>query len=431
MSSMQRDADRGDFSLGGGDSLRSASASISPFAALSPVPTDPIFRVNQEFAADPRAQKANLSIGVYKGPQGTTETLPSVVEALQRVASKKEGPQYLPITGLESYCRGVEELVLGAESLPSTEKRLLTVQTLGGTGALRLAAELMRQEMNVTDIFVSDPTWDNHHNTFTRAGLKVHQYPYLSTLSNDGTQASGIDFDRTRDSLSRLSPGTAVLLHACCHNPTGVDFTSQHWRGLVDIVRERGLLPVIDFAYQGFGSNVHEDALGPRIFAREGVPFMVAYSCSKNFSLYNRRTGALVVVTAAEQEVGLAKGQLQSLIRGSYSNPPADGALAVREILSDSGLRNQWMEEVTAMRRHGDGMRQRLVDELQRRGVDWDFGRAQRGMFMYTGLPLLQVQELRREHGIYLLDSGRLCVPALNEGNVGFVADSIANVVRA
>jgi aromatic-amino-acid transaminase len=428
---MQRDADRGEPSSGGGAIAPSALAAASPFAGLSPVPFDPIFRVNQEFASDPRPQKANLSIGVYKGPQGTTETLPSVVEALGRVASKMEGPQYLPITGIEAYCQGVEELVLGAESPPSKEKRLLTVQTLGGTGALRLAAELMRQAMKLTDIFVSDPTWDNHQNTFTRAGLTVHQYPYLSTISAEGTQRPGIDFDRTRDSLSRLPRGTAVLLHACCHNPTGVDFTPQHWHGLVEVVRERGLLPVIDFAYQGFGSNVHEDAIGPRVLAREGLPFMVAYSCSKNFSLYNRRTGALVVVTSEAKEVGLAKGQLQSFIRGSYSNPPADGAWAVREILWDTGLRSQWMEEVTVMRRHGDEMRNRLIDELSAHGVDWEFGRAQRGMFLYTDLPLDQVQELRRNHGIYLLDSGRLCVPALNDGNLGFVADSIASVVRA
>ncbi len=390
------------------------------FDGVTPAPVDPIFGVLAGFRADRREEKVNLGIGVYCGPSGLTEPLEVVKKAEAQLAQRHERPGYLQPSGHAEFCSGIEALVLGTESIASRQGRVLVRQALGGTGALRLAGDLLSEVLGVQQIAVSRPTWENHANVFSLAGFKVVDYPYYSP------ERRGLDFEAMLNGIKALPPRSALLLHGCCHNPTGVDPSAAQWHQIMATVGERALIPVLDFAYQGFGRGMHEDALSAKLFAASGLPFFVAQSCSKNFALYEKRTGAMIFVAENQADIALAAGHVQRLIRGTYSNPPADGARIVAHILSNNNLCGDWAVEVRAMRDHVDQMRQRLVEGLKSRGVDFSYGLEQRGIFMYPEFSPGQPERLRAERAVYVLDSGRLCVPALNARNIDYVVDSIA-----
>jgi aromatic-amino-acid transaminase len=389
-------------------------------------PGDPILSLNEDFQHDPRQNKVNLSIGIYFDDAGTLPVIGAVREAEAALFGSIGPRPYLPMTGLPAYRDAAQALVFGAASEARASGRIATLQTLGGSGALKVGADFLRRFFPDSQLWLSDPSWENHRVVFESAGFTVNTYPYYDELSG------GLRFDEMLDTIRQLPAQSIVLLHACCHNPTGVDLNDAQWAELVPVLQQRKLIPFVDMAYQGFGAGLDEDAACIRLLEAAGVPLVVANSFSKNFSLYGERCGALSVVCQSAEEAKRVLGQLASRVRANYSNPPTHGARLVANVLNTPHLRAAWVEELRAMRERILAMRQAIYDGLSGHAEERLLTRylAQRGMFTYTGLTETQVERLRNEHGVYLLRSGRMCVAGLNQRNVGYVAASIASVVE-
>jgi aromatic-amino-acid transaminase len=397
----------------------------SPFADITLAPADPILGLTEAFVADQNPKKVNLGVGVYQDGQGKVPVLSVVREVERRWYEKEDSKSYLPIDGVPAYRKEVQDLLFGAGSPLVAEGRVVTAQALGGTGALKLGADFLKRFLPASELYISAPSWENHRALFESAGFAVKEYPYYSAATH------GLDFAAMRQALAGLAPRTIVLLHACCHNPTGVDLEPEQWRELVGIFRERGLVPFIDFAYQGFGTGIVEDAAGLRAFADAGIPCVIASSFSKSFSLYRERVGAISFVTASAEESKRVTSQLKRVIRTNYSNPASHGGQIVALVLSDAELRKRWEAELTEMRERIQRMRTLFVERLAARGIERDFSfiARQKGMFSYSGLELEKVRRLRSEFGIYIVDSGRICVAAMNEKNLEYVTEAIAKVL--
>lgn len=393
------------------------------FAQLQPMPDDPIMGINEMFGLDPRAGKVNLSIGCYLDAQGRLPLLDVVREAEERLASRGLSHGYGPMSGLPAFAAAHQKLVFGPESEALAAGRIATVQALGGTGALQLAARFAAKHLGARKAVVSDPTWGNHVAILKGEGFSVGRYPYMNA---GGT---GVDFEAMIAALEALEAGTLVVLHACCHNPTGMDLTAAQWARVMDVVKARDLLPLIDMAYQGFGQGLDEDAASVRRLAQSGAHGLVAASCSKNFALYGERIGSLSVVVKDKKEADVVVSILKALVRSEYSNPPEHGALVVAEILNDPALRVRWEADVRAMRERVASMRRALDAAGREAGVELPFALSQHGMFSYTGLAPDEMDRLREAFGIYGVRNGRICVAALTEANVGTAARAIAKII--
>jgi len=389
-------------------------------------PRDPILGVTEAFNADPNPDKVNLGVGVYTDDAGKVPLLECVkrAEKLRMETAPHRG--YLPIDGLAVYDRAVQALVFGADSTAVREKRVVTLQALGGTGGLRIGADFLRRVEGNAKVWISNPSWENHRALFEAAGFVVEAYPYYDAKTH------GLDFKGMTAALEALPAGAIVVLHACCHNPTGVDLNPEQWGRVLEIVKARGLVPFLDLAYQGFGDGIDADGAVVRRFAEAMSPVFVASSFSKSFSLYGERVGALSILTAGPDEAARVLSQLKRVVRASYSNPPTHGSQVVSTVLTTPALRALWEQELGAMRERIKAMRKALVESIHARapGVDFGFVLAQRGMFSYTGLSKAQVDRLREEFSIYAIDTGRICVAALNTANVNIVAEAIAKVIR-
>ncbi len=393
----------------------------SLLASVPMAPKDPILGVTDLFNADPNPGKVNLGVGVYCDDQGKVPLLESVRRAeAQRLQSGTPRP-YLPIDGLASYDGAVQELVFG-----SRNKNIVTVQALGGTGGLKIGADFLKQISPQAEVWISEPSWENHRQLFEAAGFAVNDYPYYDP------QAHGVDFAAMLRALQALPAGAIVVLHACCHNPTGADLSQAQWQQVLQAVQARGLLPFLDFAYQGFGDGIGEDAYAARLFAGATAPVFLSSSFSKSFSLYGERVGALSVVTGSADEAARVLSQLKRVVRTNYSNPPGHGGDIAARVLTTPELRALWEQELGAMRERIKAMRAQLVTKVQARvpGADFGFVLQQRGMFSYSGLTRDQVVRLREEFSIYAVETGRICVAALNSKNLDYVADAIAKVLR-
>ena len=398
----------------------------SPFSTVELAPRDPILGLTETFLADPRGNKVNLGVGVYYNDEGKVPLLRAVKEA-ERLRVEAALPRgYLPIEGIAAYDAAVQALLFGADSALVKSGRLVTAQALGGTGALRIGADFLRRLGSGDKVLISDPSWENHRALFENAGFKVETYPYYDAATR------GVRFVAMLAALRAAAPGTTVVLHACCHNPTGVDLSEAQWREVVAVVRERGLLAFLDIAYQGFGDGIDADGFAVRLFGEAGLPLLVASSFSKSFSLYGERVGALTVVTADRDEAARVLSQLKRRIRTNYSTPPTHGASLVAAVLTTPALRATWEQELGEMRDRIKAMRARLADGLKARGVAADFGfiLRQRGMFSYSGLTAEQVARLQKDFGVYAVSSGRICVAALNSRNIEYACDGIAAVLK-
>ena len=397
----------------------------SIFEAVELAPRDPILGLNEQYNTDTRTEKVNLGVGVYYDDEGRIPLLKAVQQAeVQRIqAAAPRG--YLPIEGLASYNKGAQTLLLGQGSDIAASGRALTVQTLGGTGALKIGADFLKQISPDAKVVISNPSWENHRALFERAGFVVENYPYYNA------ETHGLDFEGMIRALKALPKGTIVVLHACCHNPTGVDPTPAQWQEIANTVNDAGLVPFLDIAYQGFGDGLDEDASVVRLFASMGMTMLVSSSFSKSFSLYGERVGALTLVCSSKDENTRVLSQLKRVIRTNYSNPPTHGGTVVSAVLNTPELYSLWVDELGQMRNRIRDMRKQLVQKLKDQGVkqDFDFVLAQRGMFSYSGLTAPQVDVLRDKHGVYAVSSGRICVAALNSRNIDYVAKAIASVL--
>jgi aromatic-amino-acid transaminase len=397
----------------------------SLFAAVEMAPRDPILGLNEQFSADPNPAKVNLGVGVYYADDGRLPLLKCVAAAEKQMAEAPTARGYLPIDGIAAYDRAVQGLVFGAAGDAVKAGRIATVQAVGGTGGLKVGADFLKRVRPNTKVLISDPSWENHRALFEGAGFVVETYPYYDAARR------GIDFEGMRSALSGAAAGTIVVLHACCHNPTGCDLAPDQWKAVIAAVQSRGLVPFLDMAYQGFGEGIAEDGAVIEMFLASGLDFFVATSFSKSFSLYGERVGALSVVCASKDEADRVLSQLKRVIRTNYSNPPTHGAQVVTTVLTSPALRGLWEEELAAMRLRIQHMRRALEDKLKAAGVkqDMSFITQQKGMFSYSGLNRTQMQRLRSEFGVYGVDSGRICVAALNSGNIDAVARAIAQVI--
>lgn len=393
------------------------------FSQLQPRPDDPILGLNEIFQKDERPEKVNLTVGAYLTDAGVMPLLPTVEEAARRVLARREPHAYIPMSGLPAYNESVRRLLFGAERAPALSERTATVQTIGGTGALYLAALFAKNVLGVKLVVVSDPTWGNHIAIFKLAGLEVATYPYYNRT------LGGLRFDGMRSALSTLPANTMVLIHACCHNPTGVDLPRDAWSEVVKIVKERNLVPLLDIAYQGLGDGLDEDGYAPRLFADEGVAALVAASSSKNFALYGQRAGALHVLTRSNAEKRTVESILKSLVRSTYSNPPKFAGSVVAEVLADAELEARWRKEVDEMRERMVLMRRLFAEAGERHGVDLSFVVGQKGMFSFTGFTKEMMTELREKYAVYGVANGRICVAGLNRGNVEYAAEAFAKVL--
>ena len=398
---------------------------MSLFSAVEMAPRDPILGLNEQFNADPNPNKVNLGVGVYTDENGKLPLLACVAAAEQQLVEAAKPRGYLPIDGIAAYDAAVQGMVFGADSEPVKAKRVATVQAVGGTGGLKIGADFLKRLNPNAKVLISDPSWENHRALFTHAGFVVENYPYYDA------QARGIAFASMRAALEAAPAGTIVVLHACCHNPTGYDLTPAQWAEVVAVVKARGLVPFLDMAYQGFGTGLAEDGAAVAQFVVSGLDFFVSTSFSKSFSLYGERVGALSVVCKSAEEAARVLSQLKIVIRTNYSNPPIHGAQIVATVLASPSLRAQWEQELAGMRARIKTMRTALVDKLAAAGVkqDLSFITRQQGMFSYSGLNAVQMQRLRSEFGIYGVDSGRICVAALNHKNLDAVAKAIASVM--
>lgn len=397
----------------------------SPFSEVPLAPADPILGLTEAFVADKNPNKINLGVGVYQDGRGKVPVLAVVREAERRWYEKEDSKAYLPIDGLPAYRQEVQALLFGRDSSLVQSGRVVTAQALGGTGALKLGADFLKRFLPRSDLYISQPSWENHRALFEAAGFAVKEYPYYSAKTH------GLDFEAMRTTLQSLPAQTIVLLHACCHNPTGVDPTAAQWKEIVEICKTRSLVPFIDFAYQGFGDGITEDALAVRAFAEAGLPFLVASSFSKSFSLYRERVGAICFVTSDADEAKRVTSQLKRVIRTNYSNPSSHGGQIVAMVLGDADLRARWETELTEMRERIQRMRTLFVQRLKDRGIrrDFSFIADQKGMFSYSGLEQDTVRRLRSDFGLYIVDSGRICVAAMNESNIERITDAIAQVL--
>ena len=395
------------------------------FAGLTPAPADPILGVTEKFRADPRPQKVNLGVGVYLTEEGKTPLLDVVKEAEVALAQSNQPHGYIPISGLPGYCSAVQKMIFGADSEVVLSGRAVTVQTLGGTGALKVGMDLMHSVCGETHGVSSVPTWGNHNALLKLAGFKVGGYRYYDA-ANDG-----VDFDGMMEDLRALPPKTLVILHSCCHNPTGYDLTPEQWDEVIELCRKNNLTPFLDMAYQGFRDGLEEDAAAIHQFAKSGLDFLLSTSFSKSFNLYGERIGALTVVTQSASEAAVVLTQIKSVIRANYSNPPSHGARIVERVLSDPAKYQQWLGELTQMRTRIRTMRKMLADEMARIGAkrDFSFVTRQNGMFSFTGLSPEQIDRLAAEYGIYAVRNGRICICGLNTKSVEYVAKSISAVL--
>jgi aromatic-amino-acid transaminase len=393
----------------------------SPLASVPMAPADPILGVTEAYVADQNPRKVNLGVGVYTDDQGKIPLLECVRHAESERLKSAAPRGYLPIDGIAAYDRAVQTLVFGKES-----DRVVTVQALGGTGGLKIGADFLRLVQPASQVWISDPSWENHRQLFEAAGFKVNAYPYYDAKTH------GLDFPGMQQTLQSLPAGSIVVLHACCHNPTGVDLTQEQWQAVLEIVSSRGLIPFLDLAYQGFAEGLDADAYAARLFSEAMSPVFLSSSFSKSFSLYGERVGALSVVTAGAEEATRVLSNLKRIVRTNYSNPPTHGGQIVATVLGNPQLRSLWDREVGAMRDRIKAMRKTLVESIHKRvpGSDFKFVLAQRGMFSYSGLTRDQVRRLREEYSIYTIDTGRICVAALTTKNVEYVADAIASVIR-
>jgi aromatic-amino-acid transaminase len=397
----------------------------SLFEAVELAPRDPILGLNEQYNSDSRTGKVNLGVGVYYDDEGRIPLLQSVRKAEQARVDAHAARGYLPIEGIPGYNKGAQTLLLGADSPLIAEGRVLTAQSLGGTGALKIGADFLRQLLPDAKVVISNPSWENHRALFERAGFEVDTYPYYDAATH------GLNFPAMLAALEALPAQTIVVLHACCHNPTGVDPTFEQWKQIAAVVKGKGLVPFLDIAYQGFGDGLDEDAAVVRMFADQDLTMLISSSFSKSFSLYGERVGALTLVSSSKEESGRVLSQLKRVIRTNYSNPPTHGGTVVSMVLNTPELFKMWTEELAGMRNRIRSMRVQLVEKLKSHGVkqNFDFVLAQRGMFSYSGLTAAQVDRLREEFGIYAVSSGRICVAALNSGNIDYVAESIAKVI--
>lgn len=395
------------------------------FESLQMAPPDPILGLSDAFKADPNPDKINLSIGVFQDEQGRTAVLDSVKRAERLMLEQETSKTYLPIPGPEAYGQVVREMLFGATHEILASKRAVTAQTPGGTGGLRVAGDFLKDHVGVSTVWMSDPTWANHGPIFQAAGLQTKTYPYYDHAQN------ALDFEAMLAALKTVPAGDAVLLHGCCHNPSGMDPDPEQWAAIAAVARERGFLPLFDFAYQGFGDGLREDAAGLGAFCGEGCELLVVSSFSKNFSLYNERVGALTLVARDAEQAARAMSNLKLSIRTNYSNPPVHGGAIVTTILQNAELKSEWERELAQMRQRIHQMRSLMVDALAAKGVQKDFSfiKAQKGMFSFSGLSKEQVARLRDDYAIYIVGSGRINVAGLSHSNIERVSSAIAAVL--
>lgn len=387
---------------------------------------DPILSLMERFKEDPRSDKVNLSIGLYYNEDGIIPQLKAVAEAEARLNAVPHGASlYLPMEGLNAYRNTIAPLLFGADHAVLAQKRVATIQTLGGSGALKVGADFLKKYFPDSGVWVSDPTWENHVAIFEGAGFEVETYPWFDSETN------GVRVEALLEKLNMLPERSIVLLHPCCHNPTGADLTHAQWDAVIEVLKARNLIPFLDIAYQGFGAGMEDDAYAIRAVTSAGLPALVSNSFSKIFSLYGERVGGLSVVCEDAEAAGRVLGQLKATVRRIYSSPPNFGAQVVATVLSDEKLKASWLAEVEAMRKRILSMRQELVNVLKEAvpGHNFDYLLKQRGMFSYTGLSAAQVDRLREEFGVYLIASGRMCVAGLNASNVQRVAQAFAAVM--
>ncbi|MDX9706966.1 MAG: amino acid aminotransferase [Azospira sp.] len=397
----------------------------SIFAAVEMAPRDPILGLNEAFNADTRATKVNLGVGVYFDDDGRIPLL-AAVRAAEEARLKAAPPRgYQPIEGPAAYNNAVQNLLFGKDSALIANGQVVTAEALGGTGALKIGADYLKRLNPDAKVYISDPSWENHRALFESAGFIVENYSYYDPATR------GVNFDGMKASLKAMVPGSIVLLHACCHNPTGADLSDAQWAEVVELCKAGGLVPFLDMAYQGFAEGIDADAVAVRAFSASGLQFFASSSFSKNFSLYGERVGALSIVTASKDEAARVLSQVKRVIRTNYSNPPIHGGALVAAVLSSPELRAQWEQELAGMRDRIRAMRTGLVDAIKAAGVQQDFSFVvkQRGMFSYTGLSAAQVERLKTEFGIYAVSTGRICLAALNTKNIGYVAEAIAKVL--
>ncbi|MHC5132544.1 amino acid aminotransferase [Pseudomonas glycinis] len=398
---------------------------MSLFSAVEMAPRDPILGLNEAFNADTRTTKVNLGVGVYCNEEGRIPLLRAVIEAETIRVAQHASRGYLPIDGIAAYDQTVQKLLFGNDSPLISAGRVITTQAVGGTGALKIGADFLKQLLPNAVVAISDPSWENHRALFETAGFPVQNYRYYDAATHDVNRAGMLD------DLNALPNGSIVVLHACCHNPTGVDLTPADWNKVLEVVKAKGHVPFLDMAYQGFGDGIDEDAAAVRLFAESGLTFFVSSSFSKSFSLYGERVGALSIVSESKEESARVLSQVKRVIRTNYSNPPTHGASIVAAVLNSPELRAQWEAELAEMRLRIRGMREQMVALLAEKapGRDFSFVGRQRGMFSYSGLTTEQVHRLRNEFGIYALDTGRICVAALNQSNIKAVTDAIVQVI--
>lgn len=396
----------------------------SPFRDVPLAPRDPILGITEAYVADDRKHKVNLGVGVYTDENGKVPVLSAVRDAEKARMTTVPTRSYLPIDGIVQYNGNAQALVFGADAAVVAEGRVVTVQALGGTGALKVGADFLKLVSPDAEVLISDPSWENHQALFTNAGYHVRAYPYFDAATR------GLDFDGMIGALDSATPGTIVVLHACCHNPTGVDPDAAQWDRIIEVMRDRDVIPFLDLAYQGFADGIDADASVVRRLAATGAEFLVSSSFSKSFSLYGERVGALSIVTADRAETSRVLSQVKRLIRTNYSNPPTHGGAVVAAVLADPELRQSWEAELGGMRDRIRAMRVGLVDRLRDRMPQANFDHIvkQRGMFSYSGLSAAQAKRLREDFAIYILETGRICVAALNDRNIDTVADAVASV---
>ncbi|WP_137937156.1 amino acid aminotransferase [Chitinivorax sp. B] len=395
------------------------------FEHVNAYPGDPILTLVETYNKDTRQPKVNLGIGLYYDEQGRIPLLGSVRKAEVARATQPGPRPYQPMEGAANYREAVQKLVFGANHEAVTSKRIATIQTIGGSGALKIGADFLKRYFPESDVWVSDPTWDNHRSMFEGAGFKVFDYPYYDAATG------GVRFDDMLATLAKLPAKTIVLLHPCCHNPTGVDLNREQWVQVIKLVVERQLIPFMDIAYQGFGDGLEEDGFAIRAMTDAGVSFLVSNSFSKNLSFYGERCGGLSVVCPNAEEADRVLGQLKFTVRRNYSSPPTHGGQITAAVMLEPALRSEWEGEVEAMRVRIKAMRQKLYDVLSAKlpGRDFSYFLNQRGMFSYTGLSPEQVDRLREQYAVYLVRSGRMCVAGLNTDNVDYVAQAMADVL--
>ena len=404
---------------------RNDRVNTSAFSHIEQAPPDPIIGLTEAFNTNTNPNKVNLGVGVYQDAAGKVPVLQVVRESEARWREKEETKSYLPIDGLPAYNKAVQKLLFGEGSGVISDGRAVTVQALGGTGALKVGADFLKRFFPESEIWISDPSWENHRMLFEAAGFKVNNYPYYDP------ETHGLNFHGMIETLKGLPKQSIVVLHGCCHNPTGVDLSREQWAVIFDLFQTAELIPFIDFAYQGFGEGLNEDAFAIRAFADAGIPCLIANSFSKSFAMYRERVGALTVLTSDAEESKRVLSQVKRVIRTNYSNPASHGAQVVATALADRELTAQWETELTEMRERIQRMRELFVTALREKGVEQDFQfiRNQRGMFSYSGLSPDAVKRLRDEFGLYIVGSGRICLAALNENNIGYVCEAIAEVI--